>query len=174
MKSWNTYLEHDIHTQWRWQGSASQPGKAHWSWSRHTGTCELAPVGETHELRSSKGGKMIPKSRSSAYSQERGNIQSLSAGEHAHLLSHNPLSADQLHSQAAGHRKGWRTVNITALSCKASERKSILEYLQWINPLDWPPLHWPALCPSQHEQTPTGAPWHWACTWIRLKPILVN
>lgn len=49
---------------------------------------------------------MIPKSRSSAYSQERGNIQSLSAGEHAHLLSHNPLSADQLHSQAAGHRIG--------------------------------------------------------------------
>lgn len=48
---------------------------------------------------------MIPKSKSSAYSQGRGNIQSLSAEEHAHLLSHNLLSADQLHSQAAGHRK---------------------------------------------------------------------
>lgn len=48
---------------------------------------------------------MIPKSRSSAYSQEGGNIQSLSAGERAHLLSHNLLSADRLHWQAAGHRK---------------------------------------------------------------------
>lgn len=73
---------------------------------------------------------MIPKSKSSAYSQERGNILSLSAGEHAHLLSHNLLSTDQLHLQAAGHRKRWRTVNVIGLSYKARKRKTILEYLQ--------------------------------------------